>query len=204
MPSRTLFASLFYEASLDDPAVLAALDHSCRTLAEDDEAGRRWSREHHYRGYTSYASLNDLPARDPNFAELVRRLNRHVAAFAADCAFELGGRRLRLDSLWVNVLKPGGVHSAHIHPHSIVSGTFYVTVPPGAGALKLEDPRLPMMMASPPRRPDAPEELRSFVYARPKPGSLFLWESWLRHEVVPGTGRGAKNGERISISFNYR
>src|SRR3954451_22933932 len=200
MPSRPLFASLFYEAMLDEPALLGALEHSCRALADEDQAGRRWSREHHYRGYTSYASLDDLPARDPNFAELVRRLNRHVALFAQDCAFDLGGRRPRLDSLWVNVLNPGGVHSAHIHPHSIVSGTFYVTVPPGAGALKLEGPRLPMMMAPPPRRPDAPEELRSFVYAEPRPGSLFLWESWLRHEVVPGTGRG----ERISISFNYR
>jgi len=200
MPSRPLFASLFYEASLDDDGLLAELDHSCRTLAEEDEAGRRWSREHHYRGYTSYASLNDLPARDPAFAELVRRLNRHVAAFARDCAFDLAGRRLRLDSLWVNVLKPGGVHSAHIHPHSIVSGTFYVIVAPGAGALKLEDPRLPMMMAAPPRRADAPDELRSFVYAEPKPGSLFLWESWLRHEVVAGGGKG----QRISVSFNYR
>lgn len=200
MPSCPLFASLFYEAALDDPAFVAELDEACRAVAEADQAGRRWSREHHYRGYTSYASLDDLPTRDPRFAELVRRLNRHVATFAEECAFDLGGRRLRLDSLWVNVLKSGGVHSAHIHPHSIVSGTVYVAVPPGSGALKLEDPRLPMMMAAPPRRPDAPEELRTFVSAEPKPGSLFLWESWLRHEVVPGTARG----ERISISFNYR
>ena len=200
MPSRPLFASLFYEASLDDPAFMAELERSCRALAEDDLAGRRWSRDHHYRGYTSYASLNDLPTRDPNFAELVRRLNRHVAAFAADCAFELAGRRLRLDSLWVNVLKPGGVHSAHIHPHSIVSGTFYVTVPPGAGALKLEDPRLPMLMAAPTRRADAPDALQPFVYAEPSPGAIYLWESWLRHEVMPSDARE----ERISISFNYR
>jgi uncharacterized protein (TIGR02466 family) len=131
---------------------------------------------------------------------LVRLLNRHVAAFAAECAFDLGGRRLKLDSLWANVLKPGGAHSGHIHPHSVVSGTVYVAVPPGSGALKLEDPRLPMMMAAPPRRTDAPEDLRTFVYAEPQPGSVFLWESWLRHEVTPFTGKG----ERISISFNYR
>ena len=199
MSVRSLFATRFYEAELGDAGLLASLEQSCRVLAEDDRAGRRWSREHGYRGYTSYASLNDLPVRDPNFAELVKRLNRHVAAFAAECAFELGGRKLRLDSLWANVLKGGGGHSGHIHPHSVVSGTIYVAVPPGSGALKLEDPRLPMMMAAPPRRPDAPEELRSFVYAEPKPGSLFLWESWLRHEVVPGSGKG----ERISISFNY-
>jgi uncharacterized protein (TIGR02466 family) len=199
MTIRTLFATRFYEAEFAAPALLDELDEACLALAAEDAAGRRWSRDHGYRGYTSYASLNDLPSRDPRFADLVKLLARHVAAFADACAMDLNGRRLRLDSLWVNVLKPGGAHSAHIHPHSVVSGTFYVAVPPGAGQLKLEDPRLPMLMAAPPRREDAPEELRTFVYAEPKPGSLFLWESWLRHEVVAGTGKG----ERISISFNY-
>lgn len=201
MTSRSLFATRFYEGDLGDPAFLIELQEACRALAEEDEAGRRWSRAHNYRGYTSYASLNDLPRRDPRFGELVRMLDRHVAAFAEDCAMDLGRRRrLKLDSLWVNVLKGGGAHSGHIHPHSIVSGTFYVAVPPGSGALKLEDPRLPMMMAAPQRRDDAPEELRTFVYAEPAPGRILLWESWLRHEVVAGRGQG----ERISISFNYR
>jgi uncharacterized protein (TIGR02466 family) len=198
--TRALFATRFYEGDLADSGLLAELEEACLALADEDMAGRRWSREHGYRGYTSYASLDDLPLRDPRFADLVRHLNRHVAAFAKDCAFDLGGRRLKLDSLWVNVLKPGGSHSGHIHPHSVVSGTVYVTVPPGAGALKLEDPRLPLMMAAPPRTADAPEPLRTFVYAEPAPGAVFLWESWLRHEVAPGTAKQ----DRISISFNYR
>lgn len=200
MTTRDLFVTRFYEGDVADAAFVAELEDACRDLAANDRAGRRWSRDHGYRGYTSYASLDDLPRRDPRFADLVRHLDRHVAAFAADSALDLGGRRLRLDSLWVNILKPGGSHSGHIHPHSVVSGTLYVAVPPGAGALKLEDPRLPLMMAAPVRRSDAPEELRSFVYAVPAPGRLYLWESWLRHEVVPGTGRG----DRLSISFNYR
>jgi uncharacterized protein (TIGR02466 family) len=200
MAVRSLFATRFYEAELGAPALLDELEDACLALAAEDHAGRRWSREHGYRGYTSYASLNDLPSRDPRFVDLVKLLSRHVAAFADACAMDLGGRRLRLDSLWVNVLKPGGAHSGHIHPHSVVSGTFYVAVPPGSGRLKLEDPRLPMLMAAPPRRDDAAEDLKTFVYADPKPGSLFLWESWLRHEVAAGTGKG----ERISISFNYR
>ena len=204
MNVRSLFATRFYDAQIQQVALIDELEDACRDLAEEDQAGRAWSREHGYRGYTSYASLNDLPSRDPRFADLARLLNRHVAAFAAECAMNLGGRRLKLDSLWVNVLKPGGAHSGHIHPHSVVSGTVYVAVPPGSGALKLEDPRLPMLMAAPPRLPDAPEELRTFVYAEPKRGSLFLWESWLRHEVLAGTGTRAGGGERISISFNYR
>ncbi|WP_308813690.1 TIGR02466 family protein [Sphingomonas sp. GV3] len=199
MTIRSLFATRFYDAPLGDADLLAELEEAACDLAREDRAGIGWCKAHGYRGYTSYASLNDLPARDPRFADLVRLLNRHIATFAQACAFDLG-RKLKLDSLWVNVLKPGGSHSGHIHPHSVVSGTLYVAVPPGAGALKLEDPRLPMMMAAPTRTDDAPEDLRTFVYAVPEPGSVFLWESWLRHEVVPN---GAK-GERISISFNYR
>jgi len=200
MTIRTLFATRFSETMLGDDTLLAELDAACRDLAVEDRAGRNWSKEHGYRGYTSYASLNDLPVRNPVFGDLVRHLNRHVADFAKACAMDLNGRRLKLDSLWVNVLKPGGTHSGHIHPHSVVSGTIYIDVPPGSGALKLEDPRLPMLMAAPPRTSDAPPELQSFHYAQPAPGTIFLWESWLRHEVMPN----AAKADRVSVSFNYR
>lgn len=200
MTISSLFATRLYEGQLGDADLVAELEESCRALAEQDMAGRRWSRDHGYRGYTSYASLDDLPIRDPAFADLKRVLDKHVAAFADACAFDLGGRKLKLDSLWVNILKPGGGHSSHIHPHSVVSGTVYVAVPPGAGGLKLEDPRLGLMMAAPPRRADAPQDLQSFATKSPEPGTILLWESWLKHEVIPGAGKG----ERISVSFNYR
>jgi uncharacterized protein (TIGR02466 family) len=188
---RDLFVTRLFEAEVADQRLLGELAHSIRTLADGDEAGRRWSREHRYAGYTSYASLNDLPKRDPAFADLAKLLTRHAADFARECAFELP-RKPRLDSLWANLLKSGGQHSGHIHPHSIISGTFYVEVPAGSGAIRFEDPRLPLMMAAPPRA-------GSFVTVQPRPGLLLMWESWLRHEVRPGTGRG----ERLSISFNF-
>ena len=196
--TRSLFVTKLHEAAIGDEALLADLAHSIRSLAEDDEAGQRWSKEHLYPGYTSYASLNDLPRRDPTIADLARQLTRHAAAFAKECAFELP-RKPRLDSLWVNLLRGPGHHSGHIHPHSIISGTLYVEVPKGSGAIRFEDPRLPMMMAAPARSPEAPEELRPFVTVVPRPGLLLLWESWLRHEVLPGTARG----DRLSISFNF-
>ena len=196
--TRSLFATRLYQAKIGDPALLADLAHSIRSLAADDGAGRRWSRDKGYKGYTSYASLDDLPRRDPAFAELAKRLTRHAAAFAGELAFDIG-RKPRLDSLWVNLLKPGGHHTAHIHPHSILSGTFYIEAPKGAGAIRFEDPRLGLMMAAPTRRDDAPEELRPFVGVDPSPGLLLLWESWLRHEVLPGTTKR----ERLSVSFNF-
>ncbi len=198
MPFRSLFTTRLYEAELKSPDLLADLAHSIRSLAADDTAGRKWSRDHHYMGYTSYASLNDLPRRDPAFADLARLLARHAAAFAEESAFDLP-RKPRLDSLWVNVLKSGGQHSGHLHPHSVISGTLYVAAPAKSGAIRFEDPRLPLMMAAPARRQDAPEDRQSFVSIEPRPGLLLLWESWLRHEVMPGGGKG----DRLSISFNF-
>ncbi|WP_375404481.1 TIGR02466 family protein [uncultured Sphingomonas sp.] len=195
-----MFPTLLDQAMLGNDALVAELEHSVRSLARDDMAGRRWCREHGYRGYTSYASLDDLPRRDPAFADLKRHLDRHVARYVEACAFDLGGRRLKLDSLWVNLLKPGGHHGAHIHPHSVVSGTLYLALPEGSGAIRFEDPRLGLMMAAPPRLADAPEALRTFRTVAPEPGTVLLWESWLRHEVLSHTGKG----ERISVSFNYR
>jgi uncharacterized protein (TIGR02466 family) len=193
---KHLFATCLYESNLGDETLLGELAHSIRSLAQDDEAGKRWSREKGYRGYTSYASLNDLPRRDPAFGDLKRILSSHAARFAKDLAWDV---KPKLDSLWVNLLKSGGHHSAHIHPQSILSGTLYVEVPEGGGAIRFEDPRLPMMMAAPVRPEDAPEELRPFVAIQPSSGLLLMWESWLRHEVLPGTAKA----DRLSISFNF-
>ncbi len=201
---RPLFVTQLYQASLAQErgfeAFNAELEDACLMLAAEDRAGRAWCRAHRYGGYTSYASLADLPSRASVFGELKRRLDRHAAAFAEALAFDLGTRgKLRLDSLWVNLLKPGAGHSGHIHTHSVLSGTVYVATPPGSGGLRLEDPRLPLMMAAPPRRSDAPEEARTFVTLVPEPGTLYLWESWLRHEVQPNAARSP----RVSLSFNY-
>lgn len=200
---RSLFATRLYRAGLAeqppavDPAELAA---ACLSIAEDDEAGQAWCEENGYPGYTSYASLTDLPWRFPIFADLRSALDGHVAAFAEDLALDLGEGRLVLEDIWINVLPEGGSHASHIHPHSVISGTTYVAMPQGTSALRLEDPRLPMMMAAPTRRPDAREELQSFVYLRPEVGDVLLWESWLRHDVPMNMAEG----ERISVSFNYR
>jgi uncharacterized protein (TIGR02466 family) len=175
------------------------LERTCLGVAAQDQAGQRWSREHGYGGYTSYASLNDLTRRASVFEDLEKAIAKQVAAFARELQFDMTGRRLSLDSLWINVMEKGAIHAPHIHPHSVISGTYYVTVPPKSGAIRFEDPRLPMLMAAPPKKKNARPENRSFIDVVPKPGLLLLWESWLRHGVEPNRARTP----RISVSFNY-
>ena len=199
---KSLFATRLYTAALSDFSTLidgSELESSCLAIAEEDEAGQNWCEENDFPGYTSYASLTDLDWRFPIFKDLITSLDKHVKAFVQDLDFDLGDKKIKLDSLWINILPFGGVHTAHIHPHSVISGTTYVAMPAGTSAIKFEDPRLATMMAAPSRTKEAREELRSFIYAEPNIGDVLLWESWLRHEVPMNMA----DEDRISISFNY-
>lgn len=199
---ESLFSTRLYRADLSEfgkPIDKDELHSSCLSIADDDEAGHEWCAENDYPGYTSYASLDDLPWRFPVFKDLAKVLKKHAAAFARDLAFDLDGKKLKLDSLWINILPNGGLHTSHIHPHSVISGTTYVAMPKGASALKIEDPRSALMMAAPLRVPDAPRDLQNFIYVAPQVGEVLLWESWLRHEVP----MNSSDEERISVSFNF-
>ena len=199
--TKLLFSTPLYHASLSEsgPFDLGQLEKSCWSIAQDDEAGQKWCDENNYPGYTSYASLSDLTWRSPFFEELKNLLDLHVKTFVEELDFDLEGRNLKLEDLWINILSEGGNHSAHIHPNSVISGTTYISMPSGSSAIKFEDPRHSMMMAAPSRIKHAKEYLKPFIYINPSVGDVLLWESWLRHEVPANNS----SEERISISFNY-
>ena len=199
--TKLLFSTPLYHASLSEsgPFDLGQLEKSCWSIAQEDEAGQKWCDENNYPGYTSYASLSDLTWRSPFFEELKNLLDLHVKTFVEELDFDLDGRNLKLEDLWINILPEGGNHSAHIHPNSVISGTTYISMPSGSSAIKFEDPRHSMMMAAPSRIKDAKEYLKPFIYVNPSVGDVLLWESWLRHEVPANNS----SEERISISFNY-
>lgn len=199
MQQTQLFPTLIQSSALPDGPLLEELEAACWMIEDGDAAGHDWCEREGYPGYTSYASLDDLPQRAPAFADLVAVLDTAAQAFAESLAWDLGTARLVCDSLWVNILGEGGSHSGHIHPNSVISGTCYIAMPEGAGRIKFEDPRLPMMMAAPPLKADAPDALRRFNYRTPQAGEILMWESWLRHEVMPSRSEEA----RISVSFNY-
>ena len=199
---QSLFVTRLYRGSLTEvkkKLSISELNQTCLSIADDDAAGQTWCEENGYPGYTSYASLTDLPWRFPIFSDLVESLDNHVSHFCKDLEFDLDKKTLKLDSLWINILPMGGVHTSHIHPNSIISGTTYVSMPTGVSSIKFEDPRLPMMMAAPKRKIKTRNELRNFIYISPEAGDVLLWESWLRHEVP----MNMSEDERISISFNY-
>lgn len=171
----------------------------CQTFSAQDGRGQVWSKKNYPGGYTSYASLPPLDQLSPTFAELKKLIDRQLADYISALEMDIQPKALFLSSMWINRMPSQVVHTGHIHPLSVISGTFYVQTPPGASALKFEDPRLTSFMGSPPRKPKASAKNQRFISLKPSAGEVILFESWMRHEVPPNQSKT----ERVSISFNY-
>lgn len=173
-------------------------------ISENDQEGHQWSHKNYYKGYTSYGSCNSgydrLYLFSSTFLDIKNKLDKHVYKFAKHLELNVNSKELEISKLWINIMPNSVIHTGHIHPLSVISGTFYVDIPEKATpALKFEDPRFQMMMAVPPKKEKLKKENLNFYNFIPKAGQVVLFESWLRHEVCQNT----TNKNRISISFNY-
>lgn len=202
MSTQSAFPTLIYRDRLLAAAPAKALNRQILTevedLAELDQAGLAWSKKHYRNGFTTYASANELHRFSPTFQRLEKILDRHVAKFTRELDFDLGAP-LKMNTCWVNVMRPNTHHGLHLHPLSVISGTYYVQTPKGSSGLKFEDPRLSLLMHTPPKKVPSRERNRHFLEIPAEAGRLVLFESWLRHEVPLHPGPG----ERVSVSFNY-
>jgi uncharacterized protein (TIGR02466 family) len=202
MPVQMVFPSFIYRARLSAARrtrLNRALEREIAQLEAADNYGREWSRTHYQGGYSSYSSLANLHRTSPNFGELHDWLAPHVSRFARALNWDLGRRKLQMTTCWANAMGQGTHHTLHLHPMSVISGVYYVNVPKDSSPFKIEDPRMGLLMAAPPRRAGAPANQQHYLKIAPKAGEFILFESWMRHEVPPHRGKQT----RLSVSFNY-
>ena len=135
----------------------------------------------------------------PEFAVLRDRLVPVIRAVLGDYGVEPGRLSFKLPA-WANVHDRGGHNVSHVHPGAWLSGTVYLSVPPGAGRVYFDDPRPAAVMESLPRRPDfqpPPAHARGKFFAQPRDLMVVMFPSWLPHGVEP-----CECDERISVAFN--
>jgi uncharacterized protein (TIGR02466 family) len=96
---------------------------------------------------------------------------------------------------WVNLHDRGGFNFLHLHEGALLSGSFYLQVPPGSGDFVFRDPR--------------PGTIHGFikggmpnghsdVHLKPNAGLLVLFPCWIEHYVEPHES----DQPRITIAFN--
>lgn len=198
---HTLFSTQVYQGKI--PFDLKDLKKEIEALYRADHEGQKWSATNYPNGYTSYGSsrtgFDKLHRLSSTFENLQKKIDRHVQKYVQQLGYACNPKDLCMTTFWVNIMPPSAQHTAHIHPNSVISGTFYVDIPPKASAIKFEDPRFGFFMNTPDLKPNHSRSQQRFYAIQPKASDVVLFESWLRHEVPTNTS----NKPRISCSFNY-
>jgi uncharacterized protein (TIGR02466 family) len=152
--------------------------------------------------YTArYQEQNFFSSKNPAVKWLEAQVNETVTAFLQ----QMGVEKKHTWTLfaWYNINRYGDHHAPHTHPHSYLSGTYYLRMPPPAtsddprarpGCISFFDPRTGANMVTVGPEPDA----QSSYPVYPSAGTLLMWPSPLQHQVHPNLSQD----QRITISVN--
>lgn len=121
-------------------------------------------------------------------------------AFAQVSGYAVDKYNIHVRNVWLNEMKSGSFHGKHSHYGNHFSGIVYVDVPQDAPGIVFES-----LLA---RVEKAPIELATITPCNANnitfpavEGSMYIWESWMPHEVPVGTFEGVRRSVAFDIVF---
>ncbi len=152
---------------------------------------------------TDYRQQNLFEQSHPALQWLHQCINKSIADYLSKSGVSVS-IQWQLQG-WANINRQGDYHALHNHPHSYLSGTYYVSMPDqpasagqrddlNPGDISFFDPRPQANMMAIAGDPQIDPEHR----VTPAPGLLLLWPSFVHHAVHPNFAEQA----RVSVSFN--
>jgi uncharacterized protein (TIGR02466 family) len=185
--SHDLFPTRIWQAHLDalEPFFGQWVQDVLAMRAADPEPAGRTVR----RGWNS----KDMSVLErPGFAALRGAIRAACASALAEMG--QGGREFELQS-WINLHDRGGFNFLHLHEGSLLSGSFYLQLPPASGEFVFRDPRPGVIHGS---IKGAVPNGHSDIHLTPSAGLLVLFPCWIEHYVEPHDN----DAPRITIAFN--
>jgi len=128
----------------------------------------------------------------PSFAPLRGAIRAACASALAEMGQE--GREFELQS-WINLHDHGGFNFLHLHEGSLLSGSFYLSVPAGSGDFVFRDPRPGVIHGY---VKGAVVNGHTDIHLTPSAGLMVLFPCWMEHYVETHEG----DEPRITIAFN--
>lgn len=108
-------------------------------------------------------------------------------------------KKLKISNMWINRNPPNSYNKEHLHPHCLLAGVYYVTVPENSGRIKFITPAENMIYDWPDEYFDNHNEFNSDIWWLPVDDNVMhIFPSWLKHDVT----MNKSNDTRVSISFN--
>ena len=140
-----------------------------------------------------------------NIKMLLSEINIHINKFSKELGII---PELSVSNFWININNTGSTNTNHVHPKSILSGSFYVDVPENSGDIVFIHP-IGNLMESYLQywNLNFGEDIKTdSIFLNTKwqihtnPNCLLIFPSWIEHKVT----RNENTNDRISISFNTK
>jgi uncharacterized protein (TIGR02466 family) len=123
-------------------------------------------------------------------------LNQAIHAACVSALSEMGLEKVAFSlQSWINMHDRGGFNFLHMHEGSLLSGSFYISVPSGSGQFVFRDPRPGVISGS--IKGGVPNG-HADVHLTPSAGLLVLFPCWMEHYVEPHDS----DEPRITLAFN--
>jgi uncharacterized protein (TIGR02466 family) len=123
-------------------------------------------------------------------------LQQAVRAACTKALLEMGVRDIAFHlQSWINMHDRGGFNFLHVHEGSLLSGSFYLKVPPGSGKFAFRDPRPGVIHGY---VKGAVPNGYGDIKLTPDAGLLVLFPCWMEHFVEPHNS----DEPRICLAFN--
>lgn len=187
LQSYDLFATRIWQArlpSLDDRLAEWVATVMRMRAAHPEPAGRT-----NRRGWNS----GDMAVLEQS---VFASLREAVRAACAGSLREMGVSAIPFElQSWVNLHDRGGFNFLHVHEGCLLSGSFYLQVPPGSGRFVFRDPRPGVVHGY---VKGAVPNGYGDIQLTPSAGLLVLFPCWMEHYVEPHDS----DEPRIVIAFN--
>lgn len=106
--------------------------------------------------------------------------------------------RLGISGAWVNINSTRSASNISHNHEGILSGTFYLKMPPGSGKIYFNNPGINTLWEGFRFVEQRNEMTGELINITPVEGEVLIWPSFLHHGVLPNE----HDDERISIAFN--
>ena len=149
------------------------------------------------KGYDIIGEIKNQLADDEESRAFQKAAEANAQEFCAALAYE-SYYKTEMVSFWINEMKSGSFHEAHSHYGKNISGCFYADMPKNSPGIKFYAPK---------HRIDRPGinyahynqiNCSSWVFT-PEEGQLYLWESWMSHEVPEGNFEGVRRSAAVDF-----
>ena len=133
---------------------------------------------------------------------ITRIIHPQMESFFADKSLFKESLTVKMNSLWINLNKPGDYNHSHNHPGCDLSGILWLKVPPKSGNIVFESPH---SFTQYKLLNNYSEEfinkinMHDWFYIEPQVGLMILFPSHLNHSV----SQNKSDQDRISVAFNF-